>query len=370
MTILSEAVDHLLAVVEAPSPDVPALQHAVRTIVQQSEQVTQQERETALERMTALFSQVKLYPPAALIALGCGALIEQGADPAIASAAILERTYEALQRAPAFDLACQNEARRHPGESDPEDIEACVNQYGQQLIQEMLEEARAWFALQPLCTAALAVLMRLPHLRAAIRQDSAFLAALAACPATYSSIDCVRDVLAVLDQEEVIVLHPALQRGYHIRISGIGTNFQLHTLLADALIGDPTQGWLPGKRPDPRVAAAAKDGPFPMDDEDDSNFPSAEGAFNLWNWQGLQPDGTLPEARRKSEYWIWNEGKPVDIAPFEGRRVILLGPPPYARWWNAGRYFPGMRGELEVLEHLSQTQVQEWLTRITAAVPA
>ena len=27
-----------------------------------------------------------------------------------------------------------------------------------------------------------------------------------------------------------------------------------------------------------------------------------------------------------------------------------------------------MRGELEVLEQLSQTQVQEWLTRITAAV--
>ena len=368
--MLSESVDHLMAVIEARSPDVPALQEAVRTIVQQSEQATQQERETALEHMTVLFSQVKLYPPAAIIALGCGALIEQGADPAIASAAILERTQEALQQAPAFGLACQNEAGRHPGESDPQDIEACVNQYGQQLIQEMPEEARAWFALQPICTAALAVLMRLPYMRASISQDPTFLAALAECPATYSSIDCVRDVLAVLDQEEVIVLHPALQRGYHIRISGIGTNFQLHTLLADALIGDPTQGWLPGKRPDLRVAAAAKNGPFPMPGEDDSDFPSAEGAFNLWKWQGLQLGGTLREGQRNSQHWIWNEGKPGDIALFEGRRVILLGPPPYARWWNAGRFFPGMHGELEVLEHLSQTQVQEWLTsRFASRVP-
>ncbi len=249
--MLSESVDHLMAVVEARSPDVPALQHAVRAIVQQGEQATQQERQTALQRMTVLFSQVKLYPPAALIALGCGALIEQGADPAIASAAILECTYEALQRAPAFGLACQNEAGRHPGESDPQDMQACVNQYGQHLIQEMPEEARAWFALQPLCTAALAVLMRLPHMRAAIRQDPAFKAALAECPANNSSIDCLRDVLAVLDNEELVVLHPALQWGYRIRISGIGTNFQLHTLLADALIGDPTQGLLPGTRRSP-----------------------------------------------------------------------------------------------------------------------
>ena len=46
MTILSEAVDHLMAVVEARSPDVPALQQAVRTIVQHGEQATQHERET------------------------------------------------------------------------------------------------------------------------------------------------------------------------------------------------------------------------------------------------------------------------------------------------------------------------------------
>ena len=78
MTILSEAVDHLMAVVEARPPDVPALQQAVRTIVQQSEQATQHERETALERMAVLFSQVKLYPSAALIALGCGGCCHAG----------------------------------------------------------------------------------------------------------------------------------------------------------------------------------------------------------------------------------------------------------------------------------------------------
>jgi hypothetical protein len=34
-------------------------------------------------------------------------------------------------------------------------------------------------------------------------------------------------------------------------VSGVGDNFQLHTLLADRLIGDPTRGLLVGQRPAP-----------------------------------------------------------------------------------------------------------------------
>lgn len=210
--------------------------------------------------------------------------------------------------------------------------------------------------------------MQLPHTRAAIRNDNEFMAAITECPSHNSGIECLRDLLSMPDNEEVIVLYPALKRGYRIRIAGIGRNFELHTLLADALIGDPDQGWLPGKRPDPRVVAAAKDGPFPLPGEDISDFPAAEGAFNLYNWQGLQPDGTLPEGYSQREHWIWNEGRPADITHFEGLRVILLGPPSYTRTWNSGRYFPDMKGEVEVLETLSQTQVNDWLARITAAV--
>jgi hypothetical protein len=295
-------------------------------------------------------------------------VIEKDTDPAIVSTTILQRAQEALQKAAAFGRACQNEARRHPGDSDPDDVEACVKQYSQHLAQDMLEEARAWFVLEPICNATLAVLMRLPQACEAIRHDPAFLADLAACPAQNAALQCLRDVLDVLEHEEMVVLHPALKRGYRIRISGIGRNYQLHTLLADALIGDPEQGWLPGQRPDPRVVAAAKDGPFPLSKEDAADFPHAEGAFLLWNWQGLQADGTLPVVLDIDKYWIWNEGKPADIVPFEEVRVILLSPPWFSHLWDACRHFPGMRGELEVLETFSPTQVSDWLARITVAV--
>ena len=96
---------------------------------------------------------------------------------------------------------------------------------------------------------------------------------------------------------------------------------------------------------------------------------TASGHFNLWNWPGLQPDGTLPANQRAgSEFWIWNEGHPGDIMPFEGARVVLLGPVPYHRTWNAGRRLPSMPGELTVVRVLTPEEVSDWMTRI-AAVP-
>jgi hypothetical protein len=93
------------------------------------------------------------------------------------------------------------------------------------------------------------------------------------------------------------------------------------------------------------------------------------GAFNLWNWPGLDPDGRLPEAQTTtaSAHWIWNEGYPAEIVPFEGCRVVLLGPPPYERHWRAGRAFGGMTGELTVERQLSAAQVSDWLKRLAQA---
>jgi hypothetical protein len=230
----------------------------------------------------------------------------------------------------------------------------------------MPEEAQAWSALEMLCNATIALLMRDARLRQFIGTYEPFTTALLAFPVQNSAIECIRRLLQILENEELIVLHPALRRGYRVRMSGIGDNFQLHTLLTDALIDDPTQGWLPGERPDPIVAAAAKDGPCPHTVEENRNFPIARGVFNLWNWQGLQPDGTLPTGNTHSRYWIWNEGTPADIAAFEGTRIVLLGPPPYARTWSAGRYFPAIPGQLEVVEILTQDRTEDWLTRLAA----
>ncbi len=164
-------------------------------------------------------------------------------------------------------------------------------------------------------------------------------------------------MIDVLDDEVLLVMHPELKLGYWVRIRGVADNFQLHTLLAGALIGDPFAGWIPGVPPDPRVAAAARDGP-PAGDL------VAEARFNLVGWRGLQSDGTLPTGLDGSEFWIWGEGIPADIERFQGTRVILLGPPPYPRTWSAERRFEGMHAEIEVMEMLPFDSVRDRLARI------
>ena len=98
--------------------------------------------------------------------------------------------------------------------------------------------------------------------------------------------------------------------------------------------------------------------------------PSARGVFNLWSWHGLKSDGTLRDAMSGSAHWIWNEGVPADIPTFEGTRFVLLGPPPYVRWWNSGRRFPALPGELSVETILTPTEVREVLARLAMASAA
>lgn len=373
MTLLSEAVDRLTALLEGPPATLSRVQQGVVDVIESARQATGRDIEDALQRMMIFVARMGIVQ-ASFVALACGALVEQGANPESVGDVIVQRARRAIKIASAFALSCQDLARHDSApEIDPENIDACIQRYKDELMKSGSEEGEAWFMLGQICTAALAVLMRLPHMREALHNDPEFMADIergfALSP---GHLDCLYELFHLLD-EEMIVLHPALQRGYQIYIRGIRDNFQLHTLLADALVGDPEQGWLPGERPDPRVVAAAKDGPFPRAGEDaDNDFPAAEGVFNLWNWQGLQADGTLYETQsdqsQLSRHWIWNEGKPQDIEPFEGVRIVLLGPPPYDRAWSAGRYFPGLPGELEVLEKLSDAQVRDWLTRISTAV--
>ncbi|HZR44737.1 MAG TPA: hypothetical protein VFB12_31790 [Ktedonobacteraceae bacterium] len=367
MSSLSIAVDQLFTQIKGRPFGMRELQSGLQQILQQATNAPREDLDAALQRLEEPVSNLPLLP-AALLAVGCGALIEYGGSAAVVAPAIFQRTSDALQLAAPFIRACQDAARTRPNEtSDPENAELCVEEYGERVSMQMPEEAQAWSTLEMLCNAVIASLMHVARLRQFIRTDEAFTPALLAFPVQNSAIECIRKLLQILDNEELIVLHPALRRGYRVRISGLGDNFQLHTLLADALIGDPAQGWLPSERPDPVVVAAAKDGPCPHTVEENRAFPIAQGAFNLWNWHGLQTDGTLPTGNTQSRHWIWNEGMPADITTFEGTRVVLLGPQPYARTWSAGRYFPSIPGQLEVLEILTQNRTEDWLTRLATA---
>ncbi len=376
---LAKQVDHLISLMRADTLEGEVAQKAEGDVMQAARGANTQQLNDAVTRLAALVPSLKIGR-AALIAITCGALVEQGAGMEPLAEPTLQRFSEAVRDGLPFLEACIAEAAANPPahseesgadadeeESGGDGAEEAIARYGEQVSERLPDAAQAFGAIEWLSTAALAMLSRSKALRAQLRADTSLVQAIGRWDALGLPLPCFHEMLAILDDEQFVALHPELARGYIIRIAGIGNNFQLHTLLADALIGDTAQGWLPGERPSLRVAALAKDAPI----TDSDNLPTAFGAFNLWNWTGLRANGSLPGAGEGqatgSEHWIWNEGVPADIVPFHGTRVILIGPPPYARSWNSGRFFPAMVGELEVIRQLSAEEARAWLDRLASA---
>lgn len=360
MSSLESALHQLTTTATSPDRGAQELLGQVRDLLGQLE-ADSGNSDRLLNHFAELMAQTD-GPRASALALGCGALVENGGDAEVALLPVLEHLPDLLAGALDFHNACA--ARAHAVSSqaqelnEEEDQASPVEEFGQQVSQEMPREALAWLSLEPLCLGAIAMLSRSREGRRQAREMSGLLPRVFGLAGNHSRVGFLAQLLQVLDEEVLLVLHPGQQRGYRVRIAGIADNFQLHSLLAGALIGDPRRGWLQGQRPDPSVIAAARDRPV----EPDARI--AEGSFLLWTWQGLLPDGTLPAEQEGMGYWVWNEGIPADIPPFEGVRTLLLGPLPNPRSWTAGRCFDGLRADLSVIEQLTHDAVQLRLQRM------
>jgi hypothetical protein len=376
---LMKQVDDLARLLGADTVEYEAAQKAANDVMKAARGANVQQLNDAEIRLASLVPDLKLGR-AALVAITCGALVERGASMEPLAVPALTRFSEAVRDGLPFLEACLAEAAANPprhekesgAESDEEeseenDAEEAIAHFAGQVSERMPDSAQAFSSMEWLSTAALAMLSRSKVLRAQLKADTPLVQAIGRWDELGLPLPCFHEMLLILDDEQIVVLHPELARGYIIRIAGIGNNFQLHTLLADTLIGDTAQGWLPGERPSQQVVALAKDALI----TDPDKLPTAHGAFNLWNWTGLGATGSLPGGDEGqatgSAHWIWNEGVPADIVPFQGTRVILIGPPPYARAWNSGRFFPAMVGELEVLRQLSAEEARDWLDRLASA---
>ena len=330
--------------VEVACGEVRSLEetHAsVRAMLEAAAQAGDAARDAALARLTTAIAHANDLERAGAIALGCGALVEEGASPTIALHAILERLPRTFGDAMHFVEACREDDDATEG-----DERNCIERCGAHVVAEMPTEARAFHALENLCLPAVAMLSRSKDARRALTKRDALLALAAPLRDWSHAVRLFAMMLEVLDDEPLLALHPRTRRGYALSISGIADGFQLHTLLADALIGDSGDGLLEGARPDPLVVATAKGEPtlFPP--------PPASGCFRLVQWYGLD---------------FSDDDVPADLAHFEGVRTVLLEAADEPRSWNAARIFSGMRADATVVETLSPDDVAARLRRMTLA---
>jgi len=349
MLDLQNALLNLTTTADSPYTDEADRVLAVQAVVDAAKGASQDELNGSLPRLADLIFMLEDDFMATMIAVAAGALVEFGGDPLLAFDVVLDRAEKIAEKADAFGQQCQK-----AGVFDADAVAAGM----QSLAEKFPQEAQSWQLFDKMYLPLVAMMSRSKDARSQVRKRDRLRNLVHGMSDVHDGAGWLEKLFAVLDDEEILVLYPSEQRGYRIEISGIADNFQLHILLADALIGNSDAGWLAGESPDPRVVAAMRDA-MP------ESGVTAEGVFDLVQYTGLQSDGTLLQG--DSAHWIWNEGTPADIASFEGTRIILLHTPSYQRTWNAARLFSGMVGELNVLEQLTRIYTQSLLRKIASA---
>lgn len=158
--------------------------------------------------------------------------------------------------------------------------------------------------------------------------------------------DWVLGLALVLDDEPLVVLDPASGRGFRLTMSGVGDNFQLHTLLADRLAR--RRGGVPGLKPPPRAwVTEATDGP-----QLSSFTDLILRRFRLFDGNGA---------------YVYPEGRPADIAKLGETRVLVLHPPLGSFGWVGGRTYQHMKPTLTLDRTLDAAEAANWLARVAPA---
>jgi hypothetical protein len=161
---------------------------------------------------------------------------------------------------------------------------------------------------------------------------------------------CVLGLALVLDDEPLVALDHASGRGFGLTMSGVGDNFQLHTLLADRLSRLPgRRDSLPALEPPKRGwVAAATDG--------EVRRPASDPIlrrFRLFDGHGA---------------YVFPEGRPADIEPLDGTRVLVLHPPLAPLGWTGGRFYEHLPPVLTLDRELDPAEAAGWLSRVAPAV--
>lgn len=321
---------------------------AVKEAFRLSSSVPKEELEIALEALAPVLGDCEPYAGvAADLSVLAGALAESGTPAGQTGLEVLRQVGSYGQAAVAFMHAWDKTGGGTlPAPSQVGDKE-------ERRVEEVLGDnaplaTAGWWTAQRYGLAAKAMLSD-SGVRSAVRADPSALDGLSqiveALSTRLSEFGEVAELLRMAEVSRVLVLDRASWRGFRVRFDGVSDNFQLHTLLADALIGK--EGFrLSGTRPDPRWVVASQDGQVD---------PLADVVRGEWDLVG--GDGT----------WVGNEVCPGDIPVVDGERVLVLEPQSLTHSWRAGRRHPHIVGVLTVLSELHAEETAAWWARIHPA---
>lgn len=322
------------------------------------------------EELTALVEKIAPMLPGlvgtfAKLAIVAGAMVERGASPmplaevlpervfmTMASYLTLERIWDRTAQGrplPAFEPPLDQAVMREIEET----VAAHFRQSGQseragETERRIAQIAYSWFSLDDWINPLISAMMRSREFRDAMEWREDLADGASRLKHRSGRADWLHGLCLVLDDEPLIVLDPGSGRGFRLTMSGVGDNYQLHTLLADRLIRPEHGGLLDTQPPEPawvEAATTAPPGPF------DLTSPVIR-RFRLFDGHGS---------------YIYPEGWPADIEPLDGVRVLVLHPPNGTRGWNHARAYVSMVPTLTFDGEIEPEEAARWLSRIAPA---
>ena len=352
--MLTDATTSLIATARDGTSTDADMDAAAQSFFDSIGRASRDDANTAL-RMLGTHLNLENASRSAFLALVCGALIEGGCDPSTIAQQLTERLGALLESAAALANACVAQMPESEDE-DKDPIEVFENAR-EQVAPTMVQQNAAWDALEQFWPPSIAVFSLSPEARNSARHLRNFAAQISEY---HEAGHWLEMMLAVLDDEPIVVIEPQTTLGILGRISGVVDNFQLNVLLMD---GIPRSGLFARRRVPRRVADIAR-GIGPQQSND-----TVTSVWNLYTWQAIESGFALPDAGDygSSDHWIWNEGAPDDIPVFDGHRVVLLGPASYPRSWQSQRMFADLPAALEIERKLSKEEIHDWLQLMLTA---
>ncbi len=298
-------------------------------------------------------------PHADVLHLTLGALVEEAGAPAeVAWPVLAEGLATGLPAATKFGVAVVRAAKTQV-------VADALAAKGAEVAAKMPEEARAWQELPARCLAAAACLSRSRKLR-----DEARSSGLRKRADTLSmgvaEVAQVVQLLDTLEDEMLLVLHPASKRGFEVRASDLTMNAELVVLLASAVCGDARKGKLPGDKPSAAAVKALRN-----EGSRRGKPVRAPATFELLPFDALDERATLDAREHAHDHGLDLSASPSSIPRVSGRRVVLLRDPDHVHAIEIEPPPGALTPTLVVERTLEEADVTKWLERLaTRAHPS
>ena len=330
---MSELGTKVTQLVHAATRDVDpkAIKGVVEAVLLAFDDAKKKDREEAVTALGLALGRAH-GRGAQVLCLALGAVVESGGSPELAFPAIAKGLPEILERAESFAKAALKKAKST-------DLEAALGATGAALAKKSPADADAWKELAPRCLAAVACLVRSREARAKAAKNKALLHAAEHLSTLVPEVSLFFQAARILDGAELVILAPAIHRGWKATITEIPSNSELYVLVAAAIVG---KGKWPGKPPSAKIVKAVAESALPK----------------------VDLDYAVPFHLATPEHALDGEGVPAELPLVGKTRIVIVQEPALEEPLAVVPPFDALRPKLVVTGELSPAEIAKLVKKL------